>query len=202
MARLDFLRHGIPVGGPRYRGDGVDDPLAPEGLAAMWQAVESQTSEGLIPWDLVISSPLKRCHAFAEDYARQTGLPLTIEPRLREIGLGAWEGLSHDEVKHHWAEAYAAYKRDIVTGMPFGSESVLGFMERVREALDELAERHAGQRVLVVCHAVVMRASLAIALDVPPQALNRIRVDYASFLHLRHAQERWAFEGLTNTHSA
>lgn len=226
MARIDFLRHGAPVGGPRYRGDGVDDPLAPEGLAAMWQAVEGLATDGRAPWDVIISSPLQRCRVFAEDYARQTGLPLNIEPRLREIGLGAWEGLSHEEVKHHWAEAYAAYKRDIVTGMPFGAESVLGFMERVREALDELAERYAGQRVLVVCHAVVMRAALAIALDAPPQALSRIRVDYASFLHLRHVvetahgfhpsglasrsndapgvvvQSRWAFEGLTNTHSA
>ncbi|MEO1752081.1 histidine phosphatase family protein [Thiofaba sp. EF100] len=216
MARLDLLRHGEPVGGPRYRGDGVDDPLTPEGLVAMWRAVEGGV------WDIVISSPLQRCRTFAEAYAEKSGLPLVIEPRLREINLGVWEGLSHEEVQTHWAEAYAAYKRDIVTGMPYGSESVLAFMERVREALDELAARHAGQRVLVVCHAVVMRASLALALDAPPQVLNRIRVDYAAMLRLRHVVEtlpshppvdsaersnetpgmvvrsRWAFEGLIN----
>jgi len=197
MARLDLLRHGEPVGGPRYRGDGVDDPLTPEGLAAMWQSVE-----GRGPWDGVISSPMQRCHAFAEAYAREAGLSLAVEPRLREIGFGAWEGLGHDEVRRHWAEAYAAYKRDIVTGMPYGSESVPGFIARVREALDALAARHAGQRVLVVCHAVVMRAALAIALDAPPQVINRIRVDYAGLLHLRHADDRWAFEGLTNPHPA
>ncbi|MDM7322310.1 MAG: histidine phosphatase family protein [Gammaproteobacteria bacterium] len=216
MARLDLLRHGEPVGGSRYRGDGVDDPLTTEGLAAMWRAVEGGG------WDTVVSSPLQRCRTFAEDYARQKGLPLTIEPRLREIGLGAWEGLSHTEVQTHWAEAYAAYKRDIVTGMPYGSESVLAFMERVRDALDDLAAHHAGQRVLVVCHAVVMRAALTLALDAPPQALNRIRVDYAAMLRLRHIVEplpshpsansakrsnetpamvvrsRWVFEGLIN----
>jgi probable phosphoglycerate mutase len=216
MARLDLLRHGEPVGGPRYRGDGVDDPLTPAGLAAMWRAVEGGV------WDIVTSSPLLRCRAFAEAFAEKHGLPLVIEPRLREIGLGAWEGLSHEEVQTHWAEAYAAYKRDIVTGMPYGSESVLAFMARVREALDELAARHAGQRVLVVCHAVVMRAALALALDAPPQALNRIRVDYAGMLRLRHVVEtlpspprvdaaersnempgivvrsRWMFEGLVN----
>jgi len=192
MPRLDFLRHGEPVGGLRYRGDGVDDPLTPEGLLAMWQAVEGGTSA----WDVVVSSPLQRCRVFAESYATKGGLPLWVEPRLREIGLGAWEGLSHAEVKQEQAEAYAAYKRDIVRGMPQGAEPVVAFMARVRSALDELAAERVGQRVLVVSHAVVMRAALAIALDAPPQALSRIRVDYASFLSLRRAHEAWALEGL------
>lgn len=192
MARLDLLRHGEPVGGSRYRGDGVDDPLSPEGLAAMWRAVEGGV------WDAVVSSPLQRCRTFAEAYAGKTGLPLLIEPRLREIGLGAWEGLSHAEVQRDQPEAYAAYKRDILTGMPRGAEAIPAFMSRVREALKDLASRHAGQRVLVVCHAVVMRTALAIALDASPQVLGRIRVDYASFLHLCHAHGQWAVEGLGN----
>ena len=183
MTMLDFLRHGEPVGGSRYRGDGVDDPLTSQGLSAMWQAVEGGV------WDAVVSSPLQRCHAFAESYAWHAGLALQIEPRLREIGLGAWEGLSHAEVKTQRAEAYAAYKRDIVRGMPEGAESVLGFMARVRAALDDLSAQYVGQRVLVVSHAVVMRAVLA-------QALSRIRVDYASFLSLRRAHHAWSVESL------
>ncbi|MEW5838503.1 MAG: histidine phosphatase family protein [Pseudomonadota bacterium] len=190
MLQLDFLRHGEPVGGSRYRGDGVDDPLSPQGLAAMWLAVEGGA------WDAVVTSPLQRCHAFAVAFAAQAGLTLQTEPRLREIGLGAWEGLSHAEVKQGQAEAYAAYKRDIVQGMPQGAESVLAFVARVRAALDDLAVQYAGQRVLVVGHAVVMRAALTIALDAPPQALSRIRVDYASFLSLRRAHAAWVVESL------
>lgn len=190
MTMLDFLRHGEPVGGLRYRGDGVDDALTPEGLAAMWQAVDGQS------WDVVVSSPLQRCRAFAEIYAAQAGLALQIEPRLREIGLGEWEGLSHAEVKTLRAEAYAAYKRDIVRGMPPGAESVLDFMARVRAGLDDVSLQYAGQRILVVSHAVVMRAVLALALDAPPQALSRIRVDFASFLSLRRAHHAWSVEGL------
>jgi broad specificity phosphatase PhoE len=165
-------------------------------MAAMWQSVEGGT------WDVVISSPLQRCRVFAEKFTEKYALPLSIEPRLREIGLGVWEGLGHVEVKSGHAEAYAAYKRDMVTGMPQGAESVLAFVERVRTALDVLAENYPQQRVLVVSHAVVMRAALTIALDAPPQALGRIRVDYASFLHLRRAsfagQGHWLFDGLAN----
>ena len=82
-----------------------------------------------------MSSPLRRCQSFAESFAAKRGLALQIEPRLREIGLGEWEGLSHAEVKTQRAEAYAAYKRDIVRGMPQGAEPVLDFMARVRAGL-------------------------------------------------------------------
>lgn len=195
---VDLLRHGEPVGGLRYRGDGVDDALTAEGLAAMWQAVDGGA------WDVVISSPLQRCRVFAELYAEKSILPLKLEPRLREIGLGVWEGLSHDAVQREHPGAYAAYKRDIVTGMPEKAEPVLEFIARVRAALDDVSVQFAGQRVLVVCHAVVMRAALALALDAPPQALGRIRVDYASFLHLRrvsehgHGDGHWVLDGLAN----
>ena len=192
MLHVDLLRHGALVGGLRYRGDGVDDPLTPEGLAAMWQAVDGGA------WDALVTSPLQRCHTFAKAYAEQHRLPLQVEPRLREIGMGAWEGLSHAEVKREQAAAYAAYKQDVLTGMPQGAEPVLEFIARVRAALDELATAYAQQRVLVVCHAVVMRAALLIALEAPPQALGRIRVDYASFLHLHHAYGAWAVDGLAN----
>ena len=192
MLRVDLLRHGELVGGLRYRGDGVDDPLTPQGLAAMWASVEGGA------WDAVVTSPLQRCHTFAKAYAEQQRVPLRVEPRLREIGLGAWEGLSHAEVKREHAAAYAAYKQDVLTGMPPDAEPVLEFIARVRAALDALVTENAQQRVLVVCHAVVMRAALLIALDAPPQALGRIRVDYAGFLHLHHVHGAWAVDGLVN----
>lgn len=36
--RLDLIRHGEPVGGRRFRGDAVDDPLSDTG----WQQLESR----------------------------------------------------------------------------------------------------------------------------------------------------------------
>ena len=36
---IDLIRHGEPQGGPRYRGDGIDDPLSDKGWRQMWDAV-------------------------------------------------------------------------------------------------------------------------------------------------------------------
>ena len=53
---LDYLRHGQPTGGSRYRGHGVDDPLSELG----WEQMRG-TTEGIDDWQAVISSPMQRC---------------------------------------------------------------------------------------------------------------------------------------------
>ena len=58
---IDLVRHGEPVGGIRYRGQ-MDDPLSHTGWQEMRKAIGRET-----PWDAIISSPLLRCRAFAED---------------------------------------------------------------------------------------------------------------------------------------
>lgn len=80
---VDLLRHGEPEGGRRYRGS-LDDPLSDRGWDQMWRAASGDT-----PWDLVISSPLRRCREFAEQLSSRLQLPLTIKPDLQELGYGA-----------------------------------------------------------------------------------------------------------------
>ena len=97
---VDFLRHGEPVGGRRYRGDGVDDPLSEKGWQQMWAAVGDP-----VPWQRVVSSPLQRCHAFALALAERHRLPLRVEQRFREVGQGAWEGLTPDQIRQRDPDA-------------------------------------------------------------------------------------------------
>ncbi len=190
MLQLDFLRHGQLVGGARYRGDAVDDPLTAEGLEAMWQAVHGGQ------WDAVVTSPMQRCRVFAESYAATFNLPLRVDTRLREMGQGAWEGLTHEEVLQHHAAAYAAYKHDPLHCSPPGGEPIPDFVARVREALAAMRTAPDGARILVVCHTVVIRAALLIALDAPLASITRISIDYASMLRLQVAPWGWMVDGL------
>ena len=48
--RLDYLRHGEPVGGSRFRGNGVDDPLSERG----WQQMRASTA-AIDGWQRVVS---------------------------------------------------------------------------------------------------------------------------------------------------
>jgi alpha-ribazole phosphatase len=52
---LDFMRHGEPVGGRKYRGQ-LDDPLSEKG----WEQMRAAVGEAW-PWTRIVSSPLLRC---------------------------------------------------------------------------------------------------------------------------------------------
>lgn len=176
---LDLMRHGEPVGGRRYRGQ-VDDPLSEKGWAQMRAAVGESA-----PWDRIVSSPLARCRAFAETLAGAHGLPLTLDERLKEVGFGAWEGKTAAEIEADAPGTLARFKADPVNARPAGAEPLAGFHARVAAALDELLAQHAGEHLLLVGHAGVIRMAFAWALHVPLENAYRIEVASASLTRLR-----------------
>lgn len=180
---IDLLRHGEPVGGRRYRGDGADDPLSDAGWQQMWAAVGDAPA-----WCAVLSSPLRRAREFAEAVSGRLGIPCEVDARLREIGMGAWEGMTPAAVRAADPQGYAAYYRDPVGGRPPGAESLSALQSRVVEALDDLP---AGEPLLVVAHAVVIRAAIAHAVQGSAAAMMRIPVPYAGLTRLRRDGRGW-----------
>lgn len=178
---IDFIRHGEPVGGRRYRGSGVDDPLSEVGWQQMWQAVGKRRLEVKL-----ITSPLRRCHEFASALAERDGLSVVLEERFREIGIGAWEGLTPQEARTKDPTAYARYYSDPVRGLPEGAESLKDLLARVGHAYEELVREHRDQQVLVVAHAGVIRAMLGHVLQAYPNAWYSARVDYAGITRFHH----------------
>ena len=180
---IDFMRHGEPVGGRRYRGDAIDDPLSDRGWEQMWQSVGEFAG-----WDAIVTSPLQRCSAFAGALAERLGVTLHVEPRFREVGMGAWEGMSPEEIISSDPDAYAAFYLDPVNNRPPGCERLEGFAERVRVAGQALLDRFAGKHVLVVAHAGVIRASLGHVLQSPAVTWYRARVDNAGLTRFCHGR--------------
>lgn len=179
MTTLDLMRHGEPVGGRRYRGQ-IDDPLSEKGWAQMQAAVGDT-----VPWTRVVSSPLRRCCAFAETLAERHDLPLALDARLKEVGFGEWEGKSAAEIEQEAPGTLARFKADPLNARPQGAEPLAVFHARVAAALEDLLAQHAGQHVLLVGHAGVMRMALAWALHIPLEHAYRIEVAAASLTRLR-----------------
>ena len=88
-----MLRHGEPVGGKRFRGS-TDDPLSEMG----WQQMRTSL-EGESHWDVIVSSPLRRCAEFATEVADKHELSTEIMQGLAEIEFGAWEGMTPGDRK-------------------------------------------------------------------------------------------------------
>ncbi|MEW6646304.1 MAG: alpha-ribazole phosphatase family protein [Pseudomonadota bacterium] len=176
---VDLIRHGEPVGGRKYRGQ-VDDPLSDKGWRQMREAVGEHC-----PWQVIVSSPLARCAAFAEELAARHGLPLQLDARLMEIGFGAWEGKTAAELMADDPERLARFWRDPLNHTPPGAETLYSFRDRVIAGWQDLLLQHAGQHVLVVGHAGMMRMIIREVLEMPLDKLFRLQVGNAAITRIR-----------------
>ena len=176
---LDFLRHGVPVGGSRYRGSGIDDPLSDHG----WQQAR-ETTAAVGGWQRIITSPLRRCAEFADWLAEQRGLPLETQKDLREVGFGDWEGITRAQLRQERPAEYRAFYQDPVGRRPPGAEPLDAFSARVGAVVERLLETYQGQHLLIVAHAGVIRAALGHVMQVPAINWYRTAVDNAAITRI------------------
>jgi probable phosphoglycerate mutase len=109
----------------------------------------------------IVSSDLERAAETAWIVADACGLPVELDPGLREVELGAWTGKSHDEVAALYPEEWAAWSAgiDVRRG---GGETYAELALRVDRALDRLASSVAGSsRVVVVSHGGAIKSWVA-----------------------------------------
>jgi broad specificity phosphatase PhoE len=181
---IELLRHGEPVGGRRYRGK-LDDALSEKGWQQMWHAVGDRAD-----WQQIVTSPLQRCSAFAMALGERHGLPVKVDARFAEVGFGSWEGRTREELEAEVPGQVARFLRDPVGNRPAGAELLDDFTTRVQAGLGDVLQTHAGQRVLLVAHAGVIRSIMAHVLGMPPAVMYRIYVANAGLTRIRTDRER------------
>lgn len=179
VTTIDLIRHGEPEGGPRYRGQ-LDDPLSATGWQQMRAAVGAAA-----PWGRIVSSPLQRCRAFADELATRHQLPVQYDPRWMEIGFGAWEGRTAEELMALEPDRLQQFWRDPERYPPPGAEPLSQFQQRISEAWGELVAQSVGEHLLLVGHAGQIRMVLSEVLLIPKGQLFRIQVDYAGISRIR-----------------
>jgi broad specificity phosphatase PhoE len=112
--------------------------------------------------DVMYSSDLARASETAEIVADRLGLDVRLDPRLRERGFGSWEGLTRAEIEQRDGEALARWQAGEGHGA-HDAEPFETFEERMRHFLEDVLERHRGERVLVIAHGGSIRVIHALA---------------------------------------
>lgn len=108
--------------------------------------------------DAIYSSPLERACNTVKGVADALNLPIIKDERLIEFDFGDLEGLTLDEIKSNYDNAYGKWAKDPGVYVPQGGESMTHLQARVVESLKEIAKKEDGKTVLIGSHSSVIRA--------------------------------------------
>ena len=174
---LWLIRHA-PVDGPRGVIHGPDAPADVSDVAA-FTALKAK----LPPNGFAVCSPVRRtCET-----AAALGLDPVRESAFREQDFGAWTGRRHDDLVAELGDLYRGFWKSPASNAPPGGES---FVDQISRAKAGLAQLPAGDAVLVV-HSGTIRAVLAIALDLAPDAALRFVIDPLSLTRIDRLEGGW-----------
>ena len=111
--KLILLRHGRTEWNAQRRFQGQADP--PLDDVGRMQAYEVAALIAALGPDRVVSSDLIRALETAQIIGSAIGMPVVVEPRLRERSLGHWEGLTRDDVERQYPDEFADWRdgRDV-----------------------------------------------------------------------------------------
>lgn len=167
---LHLLRHGAPLISGTFLGH-QDMPATTAGT----QRCVDQAQDLHPHW--LLSSDLSRCTAPAQKIASHYQLPLTTDPRWRELDFGDWDGrsaadIAPDDLARFWADPDQHHP-------PMG-ESRAALTQRIDAALSDMT----GGTGLIIAHAGAIRAALHLLLGLPHVQCWSIAIPYAARLTL------------------
>jgi 2,3-bisphosphoglycerate-dependent phosphoglycerate mutase len=174
-AELFLIRHGDAI--PEADEIAVNGMYSNLPLSRVGRKQALALAERLqsIHFDVIYSSPLRRCQETAAPLVEQLELTPTIIEDIREVGLGKVIALpavdEKDGLEGRTRLFQALVKRqEEITRLAAGtgswdaiegSESSKAFRKRVVRAIDAIASRHIGERVLIFAHGGVINAYAA-----------------------------------------
>ena len=165
MTELVLIRYGETDWNRELRWQGQTDvPLNPAGMRQAQAAAESLRGTNL---EAIYTSDLQRARQTAEAVAAATGAHVRQDRRLREIALGAWEGMSFDEIHRRDGEALDLFRGDPANHRAPRGESVPEVRRRVLACLQEILRAFPDGRVAVVSHGLALAVVKVLLLGLP-----------------------------------
>jgi probable phosphoglycerate mutase len=138
------------------------------------QVMELAARLALIGLGEVWSSEIARARESAEIVASVLGVPLSLDPRLNELVMGPWEGLTEGQVEDRYPDAYVLWSTMPDRLTLDGRETLGALAVRVGAVVRRAADRP--RPVLLMTHVAPIRVAILTALGLPLYLYKRISV--------------------------
>ena len=172
-----LVRHGqTPTTGAVLPGRAPGLHLAPEGVEQARRAAERLAGLGQVK--AVYASPMERAVETAAPIARACRLRVRKNTGLIECDFGRWTGRKLKNLSRR--KEWTTVQRH-PSGFRFpGGESFAEMQARALDAVAAITARHAGETVVAVSHADVIKAVAAAAAGTPLDLFQRIVISPCS----------------------
>lgn len=161
---LYLVRHGTTTMNieNRYRGR-RDIPLDAQGYQDAVDAARFLGPRGI---SAVYTGPLRRTIATAQIIADAAGVPdIRMLHGLINLDYGAWEGMTSEEAAMYDPAAFNLYRTSPLGCVCPNGERLNQAQDRMLEAIRLMGGRHAGESVVAISHAVMIRLVMASILN-------------------------------------
>lgn len=194
--KVYLMRHGeVENGGEKRYNGHIDIDITPAGMEQMHRLARRLTGTAITR---VYSSDLKRSFKGAEIISASLEHPLTPLRELRERSVGAWEGLTAEEIRARFPDEYSAWRADLLRYRPPGGECLLDVQNRILPAYKKIVASHSGEEIALLLHGGVNRIIIADALGLPLLNLFRIDQAFGALNIIEHHEDGMAVVGLLN----
>jgi broad specificity phosphatase PhoE len=177
-----LIRHGSAArpSGDRFTGR-EDYPLSDEGREQARRVARALSTADI---QHVVTSPLLRARQTADEIAASSGVAVSVDDDLTDMDCGEWTGLTLDEVKARWPDAWDVWTATPADAVAAGGEGVGAVAARARRVASRLADAP-HDRIAVVSHRAVLKLFVLDALGAGPAGFWRIRLDTATVTEMR-----------------
>ena len=150
-----LVRHGASTWNEVKRWQGQGDPP----LGELGQSQARRVAERLRPEPIttLYASDLQRALETAQIIGQTLGLEPQVEPRLRELDVGVWSGLTLEEIGERHPEQFKSWQ-NYEEIRPGGGELFAEMQQRSVAALEEIIAAHPGETVCAVTHGGIVYA--------------------------------------------
>ncbi len=179
VTKVYLIRHGETedADSRRYKGH-IDVPLSENGIAQVKRLADHLSKNADLK--AVYCSGLSRAVKSAEIVAGPFNLKPIINDGLKERNFGAWEGMTFDEIKEKWPDAFNAWAENPLQFSPMEGESTLDVRDRAMKTFNDIVPKHKEESIAIVAHGGLNRAILCELLCVPLENIFRIEQDFAA----------------------
>jgi probable phosphoglycerate mutase len=194
--RLVVIRHGETEWNINNRFQGhLDSKLTLPGEKQAEAIADALKGEA---YDVIYSSDLKRAKHTAEIIAGKLNMRVYTEKDLREINLGAMQGLKKDEFIIKYPEVISKYNTDPEYIIP-GGESRMQLYCRVTEILEKIVRKHESQGILLVAHGGVLDCIIRYTFNIPLDRQRNFSLFNASINRFTVDKGEWKLESWGET---